>query len=199
MMRVSPEALCEARDLVVRRARRRQAGMTLDQALLYIVLIGLVVALGIYAYTLGTNMINSMQVKSQRDTLVASVRSVFANRSTYSELNNDLMVNIGRVSTDMLDHSTTPATIVNKFGMPVTVEPTNIAALGDGAFDLTFDGLSKDACQGLSGNGEFLVVEINGTQYDVAGVMGGAASPPTANDIANDCATNFNSVTWTYN
>lgn len=179
-------------------ARRRQKGMTIDQMLLYIVLAGLIVGLGVAAYSVGNTMLKSMAVKSQRNAIVASVRGVFQNRPTYSGLTNQLMLDMNRVPSDMVDLAT--STIVNRFGGAVTLTSPSATAVGAGGFDITFEGMSKDACQEMVQDGEFLVVTTDGgINQDVAGVGGTVQGSVDQASAEAGCPSEWNTVTWTYN
>ena len=129
-----------------------QNGRSMVEMLGVLAIIGVLSVGGIAGYSKAMNKFKINKTTDQVSMLIANLRTMFSSQGNYAGLDNAQAVNFGIVPDDMYDTCTSTAcNITNPFGGDVTIDGSPIKQGDtDGAFRITYEGLSREACVTLA-------------------------------------------------
>ena len=138
-----------------RQADKLQCGRSMVEMLGVLAIIGVLSVGGIAGYSKAMNKFKINKTTDQVSMLIANLRTMFSAQGNYKDLDNAQAIGFGIVPDDMIKTSGTGAnattTIQNPFGGDVTIDGSPIKQGDtDGAFRITYEGLSREACVTLA-------------------------------------------------
>ena len=133
-------------------------GRSMVEMLGVLAIIGVLSVGGIAGYSKAMNKFKINKTTDQVSMLIANLRTMFSAQGNYKGLDNAQAVNFGIVPDDMYDTCTTAScNLKNPFGGSVVISSSDLkAGTGEnathdqGAFRITYDNLSKEACVTLA-------------------------------------------------
>lgn len=78
--------------------------------------------------------------------LITNIRNSFIGQHDFSDINNNLLINIGAVPADMYDHSRASNDILHAWNGKVTIFPSEASNNKQMAFELYVNNISKNVC-----------------------------------------------------
>ena len=128
---------------------KEQSGRSMIEMLGVLAIIGVLSVGGIAGYSKAMNKFKTNKVADNVSMLVANIKTLYAQQKTYDNLNNANAVSLGVVP----DELGTTADLTNAFNGKVYISTADSTGKDDKkAFNIVFDGLSKEACITLATN-----------------------------------------------
>ena len=128
---------------------KEQSGRSMIEMLGVLAIIGVLSVGGIAGYSKAMNKFKTNKVADNVSMLVANIKTMYAQQKTYDNLNNANAVSLGVVP----DELGTTAKLTNAFNGDVYISTADSTTKDDKkAFNIVFDGLSKEACITLATN-----------------------------------------------
>lgn len=113
-------------------------------------IIGVLTVAGIAGYSKAMSKYKINKIKDQMTTLISNIKTTYNKYPSYSGLNNESALKNGIIPEDMAI-GTRENIIQNNFAGHVYLETKpNASRIQNGAFKITQEGLSKDACIALA-------------------------------------------------
>lgn len=203
-------------------SKNEQSGRSMVEMLGVLAIIGVLSVGGISGYSKAMAKFKLTKAQDQLTMMIMNIRTAYATSPGYPGLNNSLAADYKLVSQEMVV-SQGGSSLISAFGGNVLVSTVKGAdGTSNGAFQIIFNGLGKDACTSLAssdwGTDGLLGITVSGAAQaigDLAGT-GQACSSGTAPTTAKLCqpsslplslsvarsacsSNNQNSVTWVYN
>lgn len=196
--------------------KNEQSGRSMVEMLGVLAIIGVLSVGGISGYSKAMAKFKLTKAQDQLSMLIMNIRTAFATSPGYPDLTTANSIAYKLVSQEMAVGSTA---LINAFGGKTTVEAIKGAdGTANGAFQIVFAGLGKDACvslatsdwgtDGLIGIGvaSTAISSISGTPSaattfnSAGGLNGPAVLPISISNARTACSSdNTNSITWVYN
>ena len=128
---------------------KEQAGRSMIEMLGVLAIIGVLSVGGIAGYSKAMNKFKTNKVADNVSMLVANIKTLYAQQKTYGGLTNQSAVDMGVVP----DELGTTSKLTNAFNGDVYISTADSTADDDNkAFNIVFDGLSREACITLATN-----------------------------------------------
>lgn len=128
---------------------KEQAGRSMIEMLGVLAIIGVLSVGGIAGYSKAMNKFKTNKVADNVSMLVANIKTLYAQQKTYGGLTNESAVAMGVVP----DELGTTKDLTNAFNGKVYISTADSTADDDNkAFNIVFDGLSREACITLATN-----------------------------------------------
>ena len=128
---------------------KEQAGRSMIEMLGVLAIIGVLSVGGIAGYSKAMNKFKTNKVADNVSMLVANIKTLYAQQKTYGGLTNQSAVDMGVVP----DELGTTAKLTNAFNGDVYISTADSTKDDDNkAFNIVFDGLSREACITLATN-----------------------------------------------
>ena len=128
---------------------KEQAGRSMIEMLGVLAIIGVLSVGGIAGYSKAMNKFKTNKVADNVSMLVANIKTLYAQQKTYGGLTNESAVAMGVVP----DELGTTAKLTNAFNGDVYISTADSTKDDDNkAFNIVFDGLSREACITLATN-----------------------------------------------
>ena len=126
-----------------------QSGRSMIEMLGVLAIIGVLSVGGIAGYSKAMNKFKTNKVADNVSMLVANIKTLYAQQKTYGGLTNQSAVDMGVVP----DELGTTSKLTNAFNGDVYISTADSTADDDNkAFNIVFDGLSREACITLATN-----------------------------------------------
>lgn len=139
--------------------RTNENGRSMIEMLGVLAIIGVLSVGGIAGYTKAMSKYRTNKVMDQLTMTVTNIRTMYAQQQTYAGLDNNLAIDLGLVSDEMIKGKRADASslnydsddLTNVFGGKVNVIASGLLTEGDnGAFYLSFYKISRDACVAIA-------------------------------------------------
>ncbi len=117
-------------------------GLTLMEALLFLGLAAIVIVGAFALYNNGSSTVKMNQAKTQLQTYIGGVQSLYSAQNDYSTLTTALVINAGIAPSEAIDGTA----LVGPWGTATTVTGNSSTPR---EFRVTFEGIPKDACTAL--------------------------------------------------
>lgn len=177
----------------LRRATKKQAGFTLVEIIVALIVIAIGIAIAIVAFGGAQESQRSVAAQQQILQLVAGIKKVYSGPN-YTGLLATNIVNSGNVPSNMVS----AGTIVNTFGGTVTLAAANVGTGGTGnGYAITYPLVGRAECNALAAGVKdtFKIITIGGTT-----VKNSVAATPVAYSetaVINACNNETNTFVLT--
>ena len=129
--------------------KTNEFGRSMIEMLGVLAIIGVLSVGGIAGYSKAMNKFKTNKVADNVSMLVANIKTLYAQQKTYNGLTNQTAVNMGVVP----DELGTTSDLTNAFNGKVYISAADSTTENDDkAFNIVFDGLSREACITLATN-----------------------------------------------
>lgn len=129
--------------------KTNESGRSMIEMLGVLAIIGVLSVGGIAGYSKAMNKFKTNKVADNVSMLVANIKTLYAQQKTYNGLTNQTAVDMGVVP----DELGTTADLTNAFNGKVYISTADSTTDDDDkAFNIVFDGLSREACITLATN-----------------------------------------------
>lgn len=129
--------------------KTNEFGRSMIEMLGVLAIIGVLSVGGIAGYSKAMNKFKTNKVADNVSMLVANIKTLYAQQKTYNGLTNQTAVDMGVVP----DELGTTSDLTNAFNGKVYISTADSTTDGDDkAFNIVFDGLSREACITLATN-----------------------------------------------
>ena len=129
--------------------KTNESGRSMIEMLGVLAIIGVLSVGGIAGYSKAMNKFKTNKVADNVSMLVANIKTLYAQQKTYHGLTNQTAVDMGVVP----DELGTTSDLTNAFNGNVYINTADSTANNDDkAFNIVFDGLSREACITLATN-----------------------------------------------
>ena len=129
--------------------KTNESGRSMIEMLGVLAIIGVLSVGGIAGYSKAMNKFKTNKVADNVSMLVANIKTLYAQQKTYNDLTNQTAVDMGVVP----DELGTTSDLTNAFNGKVYIGTADSTTDGDDkAFNIVFDGLSREACITLATN-----------------------------------------------
>ena len=129
--------------------KTNEFGRSMIEMLGVLAIIGVLSVGGIAGYSKAMNKFKTNKVADNVSMLVANIKTLYAQQKTYNGLTNQTAVDMGVVP----DELGTTSDLTNAFNGKVYISTADSTTDDDGkAFNIVFDGLSREACITLATN-----------------------------------------------
>jgi major structural subunit of bundle-forming pilus len=191
------EMLKDSRELGYREmvAKRRRRGFSLLE-LAMVLALGVLIAVGVMMfYTQANTSRNTQNAIIEVGAIQQAVRSLYGGQSTYTGLNNTILVNTKALPARMVSGTNG---LRNAFSGAITVEPANSGGGTSSGFSVKFEAVPQDACTKLAaqdlGRGVYSVTVGSTTR------TAGSGTPPPFDpgSAATACADATNTIVWIF-
>lgn len=156
--------------------KTNESGRSMIEMLGVLAIIGVLSVGGIAGYSKAMNKFKTNKVADNVSMLVANIKTLYAQQKTYKDLNNQSAVDMGVVP----DELGTTSDLTNAFNGKVYINKADSTTDNDDkAFNIVFDGLSREACITLATNDW-------GSGYSSGLIAIAAQGTPIGNKVLND-------------
>ena len=129
--------------------KTNESGRSMIEMLGVLAIIGVLSVGGIAGYSKAMNKFKTNKVADNVSMLVANIKTLYAQQKTYADLDNASAVSMGVVP----DELGTTSDLTNAFNGKVYISKADSTTDNDDkAFNIVFDGLSREACITLATN-----------------------------------------------
>ena len=200
--------------------KNEQSGRSMVEMLGVLAIIGVLSVGGISGYSKAMAKFKLTKAQDQLTMMIMNIRTAYVTSPGYPGLNNSLAADYKLVSQEMVV-SQGGSSLISAFGGEVLVSAVQGAdGTANGAFQIIFNGLGKDACTSLAssdwGTDGLVGIIVNGTKQSVSntvatggescttGIAGKLCLPSSLpvslpNARAACSSNNQNSISWVYN
>lgn len=202
--------------------KNEQSGRSMVEMLGVLAIIGVLSVGGISGYSKAMAKFKLTKAQDQLTMMIMNIRTAYATSPGYPDLNNELAASYKLVSQEMVV-SQGGSSLISAFGGNVLVSAVPGAdTTANGAFQIVFNGLGKDACTSLAssdwGTDGLLGITVantamaigdiaatgqncNGSTKPTVGALCQPSSLPLSLSVARAACSsnNQNSITWVYN
>lgn len=129
------------------KAKYLQAGRSMIEMLGVLTIIAIITMVGISSFSKAMNMYHTDKMMDQLTMLVTNIRTLFSHDHYYTGLNNSQAIELDVVPEGLIQKNN--HVLQNPFKGYVYINPTNplpTAVDKDAAFEVTYTGLSREAC-----------------------------------------------------
>lgn len=177
-------------------AKRRKRGFSLLEFAIVMTL-GVLAAVGVMMwYTSANNGKNMQTALTELAAIQQGVRSLYGGSSTYTGLDNSIMVSSKALPVKMVQGS---SGLRNAFSGAITVSPANSGGGANSGFSVKFDGVPQDSCVKMAsqdlGRGLYSLT-VNDSETRTAGT--GTPPPFDPGSATSACNGGINSITWIF-
>ncbi len=139
----------------IKSALQPQSGRSMIEMLGVLAIIGVLSVGGIAGYSKAMNKYRTNKVADNISMIVTNIRTLYAQQTNFNGLNNSTAIDMG-VIPDELGTDSSSGTLTNVFNGSVHVSAVYLGntaqEASEKAFQVTFNGLSKEACVTLATN-----------------------------------------------
>ncbi len=200
--------------------KNEQSGRSMVEMLGVLAIIGVLSVGGISGYSKAMAKFKLTKAQDQLTMMIMNIRTAYVTSPGYPGLNNSLAADYKLVSQEMVV-SQGGSSLISAFGGEVLVSAVQGAdGTANGAFQIIFNGLGKDACTSLAssdwGTDGLVGIIVNGSKQSVSntiatggescttGIAGKLCLPSSLpvslpNARAACSSNNQNSISWVYN
>ena len=200
--------------------KNEQSGRSMVEMLGVLAIIGVLSVGGISGYSKAMPKFKLTKAQDQLTMMIMNIRTAYVTSPGYPGLNNSLAADYKLVSQEMVV-SQGGSSLISAFGGEVLVSAVQGAdGTANGAFQIIFNGLGKDACTSLAssdwGTDGLVGIIVNGSKQSVSntiatggescttGIAGKLCLPSSLpvslpNARAACSSNNQNSISWVYN
>mgnify|MGYP004435207467 CR=1 FL=1 len=123
-----------------------EKGRSMIEMLGVLAIVGVLSVGGIAGYSKAMGKYKTNHLIEQLTMLITNIRNSFIGQHDFSDINNNLLINIGAVPADMYDHSRASNDILHAWNGKVTIFPSEASNNKQMAFELYVNNISKNVC-----------------------------------------------------
>ena len=123
-----------------------EKGRSMIEMLGVLAIVGVLSVGGIAGYSKAMGKYKTNHLIEQLTMLITNIRNSFIGQHDFSDINNNLLINIGAVPADMYDHSRASNDILHAWNGKVTIFPSETSNNKQMAFELYVNNISKNVC-----------------------------------------------------
>ncbi|MGH0003667.1 type 4 pilus major pilin [Pseudovibrio ascidiaceicola] len=173
------------------RERRRKGNVLLEYSFYaMLIAVGLIAVYAIYQTTQSNS--NKVAFIQEITQVQNKIRQTYNGQGSFANLANAALINAGGLPRNMISGTN----LLHSYGGALTVAPATIAGVANNGFSITATNIPAEGCTGL-------VTQVLGNLFSVA--AGGLTraqntTPPPFDPVtaATACASNSNTIVWTY-
>lgn len=120
-----------------------EKGRSMIEMLGVLAIVGVLSVGGIAGYSKAMGKYKTNHLIEQLTMLITNIRNSFIGQHDFSDINNNLLINIGAVPADMYDHSRASNDILHAWNGKVTIFPSEASNNKQMAFELYVNNISK--------------------------------------------------------
>ena len=200
--------------------KNEQSGRSMVEMLGVLAIIGVLSVGGISGYSKAMAKFKLTKAQDQLTMMIMNIRTAYVTSPGYPGLNNSLAADYKLVSQEMVV-SQGGSNLISAFGGEVLVSAVQGAdGTANGAFQIIFNGLGKDACTSLAssdwGTDGLVGIIVNGSKQSVSNTIATGGESCTTSIAGKLClpsslpvslpnaraacsSNNQNSISWVYN
>ena len=123
-----------------------EKGRSMIEMLGVLAIVGVLSVGGIAGYSKAMGKYKTNHLIEQLTMLITNIRNSLIGQHDFSDINNNLLINIGAVPADMYDHSRASNDILHAWNGKVTIFPSEASNNKQMAFELYVNNISKNDC-----------------------------------------------------